>query len=57
MLEHRGVHLDLLRHTVSLNGQPVDLTSREYVLLEIFMQNPRTDTHPNPDFGEDLGLE
>jgi len=39
MLEHRGIRLDLLSHTVHLNGQPVDLTSREYALLEIFMQN------------------
>jgi DNA-binding response OmpR family regulator len=46
-LEHNGVRLDLLGHTVRLNGQPIDLTSREYALLEIFMQNhgrilPRT---------------
>ncbi|MDE0856217.1 MAG: response regulator transcription factor [Nevskia sp.] len=39
MLEHRGIRLDLLSHTVHLNGEPVDLTSREYALLEIFMQN------------------
>ena len=42
-----GVQLDLLGHTVRLNGQAVDLTSREYALLEIYMQNhgrvlPRT---------------
>ena len=47
MLEHNGVQLDLLGHTVRLNGASVDLTSREYALLEIFMQNsgrilPRT---------------
>ena len=47
MLEHNGVQLDLLGHTVRLNGESVDLTSREYALLEIFMQNsgrilPRT---------------
>jgi DNA-binding response OmpR family regulator len=40
VLEHRGIKVDLLSHTVQLNGQPVDLTSREYALLEIFMQNP-----------------
>ncbi len=39
MLEHRGIRLDLLSHTVHLNGDAVDLTSREYALLEIFMQN------------------
>ena len=38
-LEHRGIELDLLGRTVRVNGQPVDLTSREYALLEIFMQN------------------
>jgi DNA-binding response OmpR family regulator len=47
VLEHRGIRMDLLGHTVSFQGRPVDLTSREYALLEIFMQNagrilPRT---------------
>ena len=40
VLEHRGIKVDLLAHTVQLNGKDVDLTSREYALLEIFMQNP-----------------
>ena len=40
VLEHRGLRLDLLSHTVQCNGKAVDLTSREYALLEIFMQNP-----------------
>ena len=40
VLEHRGVKVDLLSHTVQVNGRPIDLTSREYALLEIFMQNP-----------------
>jgi DNA-binding response OmpR family regulator len=40
VLEHRGIKLDLLSRTVSLNGNAIDLTSREYALLEIFMQNP-----------------
>ena len=39
VLEHAGIRLDLLSHTVQVNGQPVDLTSREYALLEVFMQN------------------
>jgi DNA-binding response OmpR family regulator len=47
VLEHAGIKLDLLSHTVHVNGQPIDLTSREYALLEVFMQNqsrilPRT---------------
>jgi DNA-binding response OmpR family regulator len=40
VLEHRCLKLDLLGHTVQLGGDAVDLTSREYALLEIFMQNP-----------------
>jgi DNA-binding response OmpR family regulator len=40
VLEHRGICVDLVSHTVQMNGQPIDLTSREYALLEIFMQNP-----------------
>ena len=40
VLLHRGIKVDLLSHTVQFNGKPVDLTSREYALLEIFMQNP-----------------
>lgn len=39
LLEHRGIALDLLGHTVHLNQVPVELTSREFALLEIFMQN------------------
>jgi len=39
VLEHRGIRLDLLSHTVEMNGEALDLTSREYALLEIFMQN------------------
>jgi DNA-binding response OmpR family regulator len=47
VLEHAGIRLDLLGHTVQVNGRAIDLTSREYALLEIFMQNhgrilPRT---------------
>ncbi len=39
VLERGGIRLDLLGHTVQVNGQPLDLTGREYALLEIFMQN------------------
>lgn len=39
VLTHRCVQLDLLGHTVKLKEQTVDLTSREFALLEIFMQN------------------
>ena len=47
VLEHRGIRLDLLRHTAHINGKAIDLTSREFALLEIFMHNvgrilPRT---------------
>jgi len=39
LLEHRGIRLDLVGRTVQFKGEPVDLTSREFALLEIFMQN------------------
>ena len=39
ILEHRGIRLDLLAHTVALNGEPLDLTGREFALIELFMQN------------------
>lgn len=47
VLEHRGIRMDLLAHTVCLHGKQIDLTSREFALLEIFLQNvgrilPRT---------------
>jgi two-component system copper resistance phosphate regulon response regulator CusR/two-component system response regulator QseB len=40
VLEHRGIKLDLRSHCVVLNGQSLELTSRELALFEIFMQNP-----------------
>lgn len=39
MLAHRGIQMDLLSHSVSFNGQPIDLTNREYALLELFLTN------------------
>lgn len=41
LLEHRGVRLDLLARVATNQGQPVVLTSREFALLELFLQNPR----------------
>ena len=38
-MEHRGIKLDSVGRTVHLRGNQVDLTSREFALLEIFMQN------------------
>jgi len=40
VLDYRGVRVDLLSHTAHLNDREIDLTSREYALLEVFMQNP-----------------
>ena len=39
MLEHNGLRMDLIGHVVHLDGQQIDVTSREFALLEIFMQN------------------
>jgi DNA-binding response OmpR family regulator len=32
--------MDLLAHTVTFKGSPVELTNREYALLELFLLNP-----------------
>lgn len=40
VLEYRGIKVDLISRSVQLKGQPVELTSREFALLEAFMQNP-----------------
>jgi DNA-binding response OmpR family regulator len=37
---HGPVQLDLLSHTVTRDGKDVDLTNREFALLELFFQNP-----------------
>lgn len=39
VLEHRGIRVDLLARTVAYQGAPVELTSREFALLELFLQN------------------
>jgi DNA-binding response OmpR family regulator len=40
ILEHRGIKLDLISRSANLKGKPVELTSREFAVLEAFMQNP-----------------
>jgi two-component system copper resistance phosphate regulon response regulator CusR/two-component system response regulator QseB len=40
VFEYRGLKLDLLGRTVQFNDRPLELTSREYSLLEMFIQNP-----------------
>lgn len=38
-LEYNGLKMDLIGHIVHVDDEPIDLTSREFALLEIFMQN------------------
>lgn len=40
ILEYRGIQLDLLTRQVTLDSAPVQLTVREFALLEFFLQNP-----------------
>ncbi len=40
VLEHAGIRMDLLGRTVTQGDVPVELTSREFALLEVFLQNP-----------------
>lgn len=39
VLEHRGIRMDLLARTVTAQGQPVELTTREFALLELLLQS------------------
>ncbi len=39
VLEYRGIKMDLLAHTVSYGDRSIDLTNREFALLEILLQN------------------
>ncbi len=39
LLEHREIKMDLLGHTVNVAGNSIELTNREYALLETLMQN------------------
>lgn len=41
VLEHKGVRLDLLARVAERDGEAIELTSREFALLELFLQNPR----------------
>lgn len=38
VLEHRGIRVDLLGRVVTRDGTAVELTSREFALLELFLQ-------------------
>ncbi|MBL8271740.1 response regulator transcription factor [Steroidobacter sp.] len=40
LLQHRDITVDLLGRSVQVAGQPLELTSREFALLETFMHNP-----------------
>jgi DNA-binding response OmpR family regulator len=40
VLEHRGIHLDLLTREIAFDNAPVSLTQREFALLELFLHNP-----------------
>ena len=39
-IEHFGLRLDLSTHRAFRNGQEIDLSSKEYSLLELFMMHP-----------------
>jgi two-component system copper resistance phosphate regulon response regulator CusR len=40
VLTHRGLRLDLLARTLERNGEQLELTTREFSLVELFFQNP-----------------
>jgi len=40
VLAHGALRVDLLAHLVTYDGKPLELTSREFALLELFLQSP-----------------
>jgi DNA-binding response OmpR family regulator len=40
VLTHGAIRLDLVTHVVTREGKTIDLTSREFALLELFLQHP-----------------
>jgi DNA-binding response OmpR family regulator len=40
VLEHRGIRLDLLTRQITFENAPVQLTQREFAMLELFLLNP-----------------
>jgi DNA-binding response OmpR family regulator len=40
LLEHHGIRLDLLTREVTFDNMPIQLTQREFALLELFLHNP-----------------
>jgi len=40
VLQQGGLLMDLDRHEVHVNGRPVELTPKEYDLLQVLMENP-----------------
>lgn len=40
ILEHGRLRMDLVERSVRLDGKPLELTNREYALLETFLRNP-----------------
>ena len=39
ILEHDGLRLDLLAHTAEVDGEPTNLTAREFSLLKVFLSH------------------
>jgi DNA-binding response OmpR family regulator len=39
-IDHKGIHMDLLTREVMVDGRTVELTAREFALLELFLVNP-----------------
>jgi two-component system, OmpR family, response regulator MprA len=41
VLRYAGLTMDTAAHTTTVNGRRVELTAKEYELLELFMRNPQ----------------
>ena len=39
-LDYKDIHMDLIGHAVTREGKRIELTGKEYALLEFFLRNP-----------------
>ena len=56
VLHFSNLSLDTGTHRAYRQDTPIDLTAKEYELLELFLRNPRQSAHPRCHFRSCLGL-
>ena len=55
-LSFEDLILDLDSREAMRSGSRIDLTAKEFDLLQLFMHNPKTCAYPRFHYGQDLGI-